>query len=77
MQAVKGYFNDGRFTPVDMITLPRQARAILVIEEISTMPATKNFWQEFDKMVDASVHEEMPEFHRLQLGREPITFTED
>jgi len=77
MQAVKGYFNDGRFIPTDKITLPRQARAILVIEEISTKPATKNFWHEFDEMVDASAHEEMPEFPRLQLGREPITFAEE
>jgi len=77
MQAVKGYFADGHFTPTDDITLPRQASAILVIAEEVTKPTPDNFWHEFDKLVDASMHEKMPDFHRLQLGREPIMFTED
>ena len=36
-----------------------------------------NFWKEFDRLVDASAHEDMPEFPRLQLSREPIDFAED
>jgi len=80
MQAIKGYFTDGRFTPADNIALPRHAHAILVIEELPETPVTQsanNFWHEFDRLVDASAHEAMPEFPRLRLGREPITFTED
>jgi len=64
MQAVKGYFTDGRFTPADNIVLPRHAHAILVIEELPKAPATQttsNFWHEFDRLVDASTHEAMPE----------------
>jgi hypothetical protein len=59
--------------------LPRRAHAILIIEEITPPPMNKakNFWHEIDKMADASAHEPMPEFPRFQLGREPITFTED
>jgi len=78
MQAIKGYFTDGRFTPADSIVLPRHAHAILVIEELT--PVTQeasSFWHEFDRLVDASTHEAMPEFPRLRLGREPITFAED
>ena len=76
MQAVKGYISNGRFTPTDGAILPSYVRAVLVIEEIAEKPQD-NFWKEFDRLVDASTHEEMPEFPRLKFGREPIVFTED
>jgi len=77
MQAVKGFFADGRFTPVENIKLPHHAHAILILEELSQKKTVDNFWHEFDRLVDASAHEEMPEFSRFNLGREPITFTEE
>ena len=76
MQAVKGYISNGRFTPTDGAILPDYVRAVLVIAEIAE-ESHDNFWKEFDRLVDASAHEEMPEFPRLQFGREPIIFTED
>ena len=76
MQAVKGYISNGRFTPTDGAILPRYVRAVLVLEETPEKPQN-NFWNEFDRQVDASAHEKMPEFTRLQFGREPIVFTED
>jgi len=39
MLAVKGYINDGRFTPTDGASLPVYARAVLVIEGIIPQPA--------------------------------------
>ena len=79
MQAVKGLFADGLFTPINKITLPRRAHAILIIEEIPAIPEENIIdpWYEIDKMAEASVHEPMPDFPRFTMGREPIVFTED
>ncbi|MCL1877803.1 MAG: hypothetical protein FWF80_03005 [Defluviitaleaceae bacterium] len=79
MHAIKGYFTNGRFTPADNVLLPNYSHAILVIEQLPQAPSenTNGFWQEFDKLVDESANEEMPQFPRLRLGREIVTFTED
>ena len=80
MQAVKGFLIDGHFTPTDDIMLPSHVHVTLIIESESretqdTKP--NNFWHEFDRLVDESTHEDMPEFPRMQFGREPIIFEED
>jgi len=80
MQAVKGYFTGGWFTPIDNVVLPHHTQAILVVEEplnISSNEVAGTFWHDFDRMVDESIHEEMPEFSRMQLQRELVSFTED
>ena len=35
MKAVNGYLENGRFKPLDMITLPRRAHAVLVYNDMS------------------------------------------
>jgi hypothetical protein len=60
MQAVKGLFTDGRFTPENNTTLPRQVHAILLFEETPVPPTSKaqNFWLEFDNLADEVKNEE-------------------
>ena len=38
MQAVKGYFSNGWFTPSDNVVLPNQIEAVLVFDETITEP---------------------------------------
>ena len=35
------------------------------------------FWKEIDRLVDEAADEEMPDFPRLNFGRELITFSEE
>jgi hypothetical protein len=61
MQAVKGLFSDGRFTPINDTTLPHhQVHAILLFEETSVPPTnkTKNFWLEIDSLADEAMKED-------------------
>ncbi|MCL2357663.1 MAG: hypothetical protein FWC70_11050 [Defluviitaleaceae bacterium] len=78
MLAVQGFFNNGLFTPIESISLPRQGRAVLVIE---TSPPNDddqaNFWEEFDRLVDSAVNEPLPDFPRMRFGRDVVTFAED
>jgi hypothetical protein len=50
MQAIKGLFTDGWFTPASNVALPRRASAILILEETptSTVNETRFLELEFD-----------------------------
>ena len=61
LKAVNGYYENGRFTPVDMTPIPRRVRAVLVFEELetapnSTMPLTEHAqkWERFLKDIRMS-----------------------
>ena len=77
MQAVKGYLENGRFTPYEAITLPIRAEVMLIFREAVISPAytdEKAFWDEFDHMTAESANENellMDEaFSRRPSGRE-------
>jgi len=76
MQAYQGYYENGQFTPVGHVKLPRHARAILVIAD-DVKPVTQGAenakrltaLNEFFATVAAS-DEEVPEFERVKFTRE-------
>ena len=77
MQAVKGYLENGRFTPYEAITLPRRVEVTLLFSETVISPVyidEKAFWEEFDRMTAESADENellMDEaFSRRTFGRE-------
>ena len=37
MKAVNGHYEDGRFTPFDIVLLPKRVKAVLVYEESSSV----------------------------------------
>ena len=45
MKAITGYYEDGRFTPFDIIPLPKRVKAVLVYDETpvveESLPLTK------------------------------------
>ena len=37
MKAVNGYYEDGRFTPIDTMPLPKRVKAMLIFDELAAM----------------------------------------
>jgi hypothetical protein len=84
MKAVNGYYENGRFTPFDIISLPKRAKAVLVYEEPAlvpeeALPLTKqaNAWLKFvqdiracDESLGAEFDEVMAE--RVNFKRELV-----
>jgi len=84
MQAVKGYFENGRFTPHEAVALPQRAEVMLIFHK-TTQPFMQNddkaFWVEFDRLTAESADENEllndEAFSRRASGRELITFTDE
>ena len=84
MQAVRGYIDNGRFTPYEPVTLPKRAEVTLLFREAG--PAIKQhdemaFWANFDRLTAESAHENDllndEAFARRASGRDLIAFTEE
>ena len=59
MQAVKGYYDNGYFTPFEPVVLPDKAEVTLLFHVV-TQPADSDideFWKEFDRLAAESAHE--------------------
>ena len=81
MQAVKGYIENGQFFPIGtVVQLPGRIKAVLAIldepVEVWGLESEMDFWRGIDRLVDDAADEEMPDFPRLNFGRELITFSE-
>jgi hypothetical protein len=84
MQAIEGYFEDGRFyTMGNVFPIPERRKVILTIPDEpprDTMTAARlAALAEFDRLVDESANEELREedFPRMRFGREFITFNDE
>jgi len=71
MQAVKGYFADGRFTPENGIELPNHVSAILVVEKLAANAIEKNtediemrtnWLNDLRQAREVAINEAMPDF---------------
>ena len=77
MQAVNGYLEDGRFTPLEAVTLPRRVPAVLVFNagEAEDSPAKKQR-KAIDKFLEAmrtSDEALPPEFDEIISQRVNVT----
>ncbi|MCL2198760.1 MAG: hypothetical protein FWB80_07540 [Defluviitaleaceae bacterium] len=82
MQAVKGYVENGQFFPLGTVMqLPGRIKAVLtVLDEPAEVGKTENeldFWRRIDSLVDEATSEKLPDFPRLNFGRELVAFSED
>jgi hypothetical protein len=86
VQAYDGYFENGRFHTLGRtVYIPERRRVFLtVLEEPPTQldnKNKKNFWAEFDKMVDESAEENKilceENFQRLRSGRKLILLSDE
>jgi len=72
MKAVNGYLENGRFTPLEVITLPRRVQAVLVYDETAVdegRDARLAFLREFRELAREAAGEEMPDFPRMRFDR--------
>jgi hypothetical protein len=82
MQAVNGFLEDGRFTPLNGIKLPRRLPVMLVFNEddAEKMQAKQDkeqtaVWLErLHKAVDASMGEELPDLPPRKPMRPPLEY---
>lgn len=82
MLAVKGYVENGQFHPLGAVaSLPGRIKAVLTIldEPVEAMKQESelDFWKNIDRLVDEAASEAMPDFPRLDFGRELVTLTEE
>ena len=72
LQAYEGYFENGRFYPIEPVSIQDRRRVIVTVldEPVDEKP---NTWAEFDKTVSGMNEKpRLEDFPRCQFGREPI-----
>jgi len=80
MRAVNGYLENGLFTPLDVITLPKRVQAVLVYNDTSADESreTRLSWlRKFHSAVKEANGEEMPDFPRTQLNHTLVHLSEE
>jgi len=84
MQAVKGYYENGTFTPHETVELPQKAEVLLIFQQTlqPNIPNDdKKFWAEFDRLTTESANENDllndEAFSRRASGRELVTFVDE
>jgi hypothetical protein len=84
MLAVSGFLEDGRFTPLERVTLPKRMPVMMIFnEDEESKPSRKpkrdkehvEAWlKRLDEAIDASMHEELPDLPPRQPMRPPLDF---
>jgi len=84
MQAYEGYFEDGRFTPIEKsVKIHGRRRVVLTIFDEPEQPLTKEqelraaWLKRLDVAIDLSLNEEFPDIQRSALMREPFDLTDE
>lgn len=79
MKAVNGYIENGRFTPLDVITLPRRVQAVLVYNDVTDDGRAERmtFLKEFHNLGREAAGEDMPDFPRVKFCRELVDLSDD
>jgi len=75
MQAVKAYFDEGKFVPFQSVAIPQGSHAIITILDFPIITAPSSSESQlaaFDIFIDAvrASGEEPPEFERVSFERE-------
>ncbi|MDR2904247.1 MAG: hypothetical protein LBU77_07050 [Clostridiales bacterium] len=82
MQAVNGYLEDGRFTPLNGIKLPRRLPVMMVFNEADAKDVQQepdkeqvaSWLERLRKAVDASMDEDLPDLPPRQPMCAPLDF---
>jgi len=70
MQAVHGYFKDGRFISSEMESIPENRNVIVVVlDERSPSSDNANVWRDFLERLESIDEENSAEFERASLHR--------
>ena len=80
MRAISGYLENGQFTPLDVIALPRRVQAVLVYNETAADTGRAErmaFLREFHSLAKEAADEEMPDFPRVRFDRELVDVSGD
>lgn len=80
MRAVSGVLEDGRFTPLGIIDLPKRVQAVLVYNDAdlsNTLEARISWLNKFHALLKDAANEEMPDFPKMRFMREPINLSDE
>ena len=80
MKAINGYLENGQFTPLDMISLPRRVQAVLVYNEVVSdedREARLSWLQSFLSLLKDTADEELPDFPRVHFNRELVDLSDE
>ena len=80
MRAVNGYLENGQFTPLEVIKLPKRVSAVLVFNEITVddEKTERMAWlKKFHAAAKEAAGEEMPDFPRTRLNRELVDLSDE
>jgi hypothetical protein len=80
MRAINGYLEDGRFTPSEVVMLPKRVPAILVFDDFvvdKSKEARLSWLEKFHNAVKQAADEEMPDFPRVSFNRELVNLADE
>jgi len=80
MKAVNGYLENGRFTPLEVITLPRRVQAVLVYNDAIADDGREmrmSWLKKFHAAIEDAADEELPDFPRMRFDRKLIEFSDE
>ena len=80
MKAISGYLENGRFTPLEVIPLPKRVQAVLVYNDTvvdGNKEARLSWLKKFHSAVKQSASEEMPDFTRAHFNRECVNLSNE
>ena len=80
MKAISGYLENGRFTPIEVISLPKRVQAVLVYNDTvadENREARLSWLRKFHSSVKQSTSEEMPEFPRVHFDRKCMNLSDE
>ena len=78
MKAINGYLENGRFTPLEVISLPERVQVVLVYNgTVADEPQESRLsWRKkFHSAVKQAAEEEMPDFTRVHFDRECVNLS--
>ena len=80
MQAVKGYIDNGRFTPHDFVRIPKRASVVLVFNDTTEdedKAGRMAFLRDFHRLAVEARGEEMPDFPRASFARQLVDLSDE
>lgn len=71
MLSFQGYFEDGKFIPLNPVAIPEHKRAIVtILDEAAPQLAQKKALHDFLRAIESSDEEIPVEFERVKFSRE-------
>ncbi|MDR1001372.1 MAG: hypothetical protein LBL96_11345 [Clostridiales bacterium] len=80
MRAVNGYLENGRFTPLEVISFPKRVQVVLVYNDVAVDEGREErmaWLNSLHAAIKDAADEEMPDFPRVRLDRELVDLSDE